>query len=340
MTKTKSSAATIRDVARQAGVSVATVSRYINHNAPVSAEVAARLETVMVELHYTPQANARSLATHRTHTLGLLMVDIAGDFFPPLLSGIEAVTYENGYDLLISSIREPERRRTFPLPVGPHNTDGLLVFADSLDAEGMQRFAASHFPLVLIHRSSPEGLIIPCVTVENKAASCTIVEHLIETHNRRRILFLQGPGEQEDSQWRELGYREALEKHNIPFDPALVAPGNFDRVIAYHSMQQLLARGVIFDAVFTGDDEAAVGALMALNEAGITVPDAVSVAGFDDQRMAPFLTPPLTTVRAPTEEVGRVAAQQLLSLIRTGQANPLTLLPTEIVIRCSCGCNS
>ncbi len=338
MTKTKSSSATIRDVARAAGVSVATVSRYLNQSAPVSDEVAVRLQAVMSDLGYAPHATARSLATHKTNTLGLTMTDISGDFFAPLISGIEAVTGAAGYDLLIASTRQLGPRRNFPPPVGPHNTDGLLVFTDSLDLSSLARLYEQNFPLILIHQSPPDGMDIPCVTVENKAASRALVSHLIEQHGCRRIVLLRGPQEQEDSLWREMGYRQALETHGLPYDPALIAPGEFDRYAAREAVLGLLAAGVAFDAVFSGDDEAALGVYIALAEAGKRIPADVAVVGFDDQRMSPYLTPPLTTVRAPTEEVGRSAAAQLIQRLRGQPVDSLTLLPTEIVLRGSCGC--
>jgi len=339
MTKTKSEAFTIRDVAREAGVSVATVSRFINQTAPVSEEVARRLQRVMEEYKYVPQATARNLATHQTHTIGLLLVDIRGDFFAPLLNGIEAVTAEAGYDLLISAARQPQYSRGLPSPLGPHNTDGVLVFADSLEEKGLREFYAGNFPTVLIHRKPPDGLEIPCVTVENKAASRKIVEHLIEAHGRSRIVFLQGPKEQEDASWREAGYRQALEMHQISYDPALVSSGEFDRATAQASIQKMIRKGIEFDGVFSGDDEAAVGVLAALAGAKLRVPEDVSVIGFDDQRMSPYLTPPLTTVRAPTEEVGREAARRLIGILRKSSEKPETvLLPTEIIFRRSCGC--
>jgi len=339
MTRASSSSVTIRDVADRAGVSVATVSRYLNRTTPVSADVAARLEQVLAELNYTPHATARKLATNKTNTLGLLLTDIGGDFFAPLLNGIEAVTAERDYDLLISSTRRPQGRQAASAPpLGPHNCDGLLIFANTLDKEPLSRFHAQGFPVVLIHYSPPDGLPIPCVTVENKAASCKIVEHLIEVHGRNRIVFLRGQEGQEDSYWREEGYRLALQKHGLPYDPDLVAPGEFERRIAARSIRRLLDSGIAFDGVFAGDDEAAVGVLAALQEAGRRVPQDVSVAGFDDQRMAPYLNPPLTTVRAPTEEVGRAAARVLLDRINDRPTPQLTLLPSEIVIRRSCGC--
>src|SRR5512135_1115049 len=175
----KSTHTTIRDVARQAGVSVATVSRFINHTAVVAPEVSSRLAKVMSEQKYVPRAAARNLATHRTNTLGLLLDAIHGDFFAPLLNGIEAASGEAGYDLLISTSGRPILRAEFSLPLGPHNTDGLLIFTNTLDNKGLTGLFELGLPVVLIHQSAPNGLNIPCVTVENKAASRKIVDHLI-----------------------------------------------------------------------------------------------------------------------------------------------------------------
>ena len=333
MTRSRGSSVTIRDVARQAGVSVATVSRFINQAAPVSPEVAARVQAAMVELKFVPHVSAQHLATHKTNALGLLVENLH-DYFTPLFNGIESVTNAAGFDLLISSSHHKE----FPLTLGPHNTDGLLVFWDSLSEASLRRAYEQSFPVVLIHQSPPDGLAIPCVTVENKAASQRLVDHLIAVHRRRRIVFLRGPENNEDSHWRETGYRHALGAHGLAFDAKLVSAGDYDRAAGEASIRNLLTAGVAFDAVFAADDETALGVLTALRTAGKRVPEEVSVAGFDDQRMSAYLTPPLTTVRAPTEEVGRQAAQQLVNLVRQKPAEPLTLLPTELVIRRSCGC--
>jgi DNA-binding LacI/PurR family transcriptional regulator len=329
---------TIDDVARQAGVSISTVSRVINRNVPVSDEVVTQVEAAMRQLKYVPRAAARNLAKRRSHTLGLLVSDLLGDFFGPLLSGMEDVATEHGYDLLISTAGRRGPHADLPRSLGSHNTDGLMVFAGILTDAGLANAQSLGLPLVLIHQTPGQSIAIPSVTIENKAASRDIVTHLIAAHGRRRIALLRGPLHNEDAYWREMGYREALATHGLPFDAALVAPGDFAREVAQASVARLTAAGVDFDAIFTGDDEAAVGALQALQAAGKRVPDDVAVVGFDDQRLAAVLSPPLTTVRAPTEEVGRAAARQLIRLIRTGQSDQLTLLPTEIVIRRSCGC--
>jgi LacI family transcriptional regulator len=331
---------TIDDVARRAGVSISTVSRVINRNVPVSEEVAARVQAAMAELKYAPRSAARNLASRKTNTLGLLLADIRGDFFAPLLSGVEAATSELGMDLLISTSGRRKPRSEFPRTLGPHNTDGLLIFTDSLGKVGIEYCLELAFPIVLIHQSMSDAMGVPCVTVENKAASRKIVEHLIEVHGRHQIVFLSGPPGNEDSYWREVGYQEALESHGITVDPRLIWRGDFDRTVARRSIDDLLRSGVEFDAVFAGDDEAAVGVLTALQDAGKRIPEDIAVVAFDDQRFSAYLNPPLTTVRSPTERVGYEAAQQLVRLIRTGQADLLTLLPTELVIRRSCGCQA
>jgi LacI family transcriptional regulator, galactose operon repressor len=342
MTRRPSSdSVTIRDVAKKAGVSVATVSRYINRNTPVSPKVAKRLDKVMTQLKYVPHAAARNLASRKTRVIGFLLTNIDNDFFAPLLNGAEQIVRKEGYNLLVATYHSDNRDSLAPA-IGPHNTDGLLVFADSLPDEELTKLHEGKFPMVLIHRTPPSSLPLPSVTVENKSATYRLVEHLILQHNKRRILFLRGPKQQEDSYWRETGYRAALEAHGIAFDEKLVLIGEFEREIAYAALNQFLNGGeqLTFDAVFAGDDNAAIGVINALTEHGYRVPENIPVIGFDDLRLSAFLTPPLTTVRAPTETVGRVAAEKLFGLLRNETADGVTLLPTEIIIRRSCGCNS
>lgn len=338
MTK-QTSSVTIRDVAQQAGVSVATVSRYLNQNTPVSEKLSQRIQKVMDELDYVPQATARHLALRRKNTIGLLLNNMHNHFFAPLLAGIEEIVREHGYNLLVATCR-PELRNGYQFPLGTHNTDGVLAFADSLSDKQISQFHDRQFPLVLIHKTPANGLNIPFVTVENKAATKKLVEHLITTHHCRRIILMRGPEKQEDSYWREVGYKAALAAHGIQFDEALTLSGSFERNIAYDSIKSFIAdpNHPQFDAIFAGDDDAAVGVYDALKEVGLRIPEDVKVVGFDDSHMAPFLTPPLTTVRAPTEEVGRSAARQLFCMLEGQTPEPVTLHPTKIVIRHSCGC--
>jgi DNA-binding LacI/PurR family transcriptional regulator len=329
--------ATIEDVARLAGVSIATVSRVVNGKSPVVPETAQRVMEAIRALNYVPRAAARILASKRTDTLGLIVPEISGEFFAPMLRGIEAAAGEAGFDLLVhtTAYKKPNTRRH---TLGEHNTDGLLVFTGSMEQAELERLQSIGFPVVFLHQTAPEGMNIPVVTVENKKGALLAVEHLIEAHGCRRILYLNGPDDNEDAGWRERGYRLALEKHGLPFDPALLAPGNFSSRRAEQTVREALANGLDFDAIFSGDDLAAVGAMSALREAGKRVPEDVKVIGFDDIPLARHLTPPLTTVHAPTEEVGRTATNLLVRLIRRESVEREILLATELTIRQSCGC--
>ena len=188
--------------------------------------------------------------------------------------------------------------------------------------------------------ASPPPLSIPSVTVENIEITHHLVEHLIRAHGKRRILFLRGPLYQEDSVRREVGYKSALAANGIPFDEKLVLNGEFERDIAFQVLNDFLSNGkrVAFDAVFTGDDDAAIGVLKALHLHNYRIPEDVAVIGFDDLGFAPFLNPPLTTVRAPTESVGRIAAERLFEILENQSSNGAVILPTEIIFRRSCGC--
>jgi LacI family transcriptional regulator len=338
MTKSSDdSPSNIRDVARLANVSVATISRFLNNPDVVSEDTRQRVKQAMVDLKYVPNAAARNLAHRKTNTLGLLLTDIRSDFFTPMLRGIEGITNEEDYRLLISTVGTKELPNS--LPLGPENTDGLIIFLDTLAEDQIRTLYSMRYPMVIIHHTPSPDLPIPVITIENKDAAYRLVSHLIETHNRRHIAYLKGPLNNEDSTWREIGYKTALADHQITFVPGWIGFGNFDRTQGYLSTKKMLAEHPEVDAIFAGDDETAVGVLRALHEFNIRVPQDISVVGFDDQILSPFLNPPLTTIHAPTEEVGIAATKLLIQLIRTGRADPITLLPTDLVIRQSCGCN-
>jgi DNA-binding LacI/PurR family transcriptional regulator len=286
MTRTTKSP-TISDVAERAGVSIATVSRVINGDTPVVEETAERVRIATAELRFVPRTAARTLASRKTNTIGLILSEIGGSFF-------------------------------------------LLLLKSSLELSELQRLHYVNFPVVLMRQSSPAELNIPVITIENKDGAEMLFNHLIEKHGRRQIIYMQGPEEHEDSQWRERGYREALEKHGIPFDPELVVVGGFDEEQAYASVQQILMDGIEFDAVFAGDDDAAIGVYRALKMARRAIPN--------DVQFARYISPALTTIRAPIEEVGRGAVRQLARLLNDQPAQALTLMPIEFIIRESCGC--
>jgi LacI family transcriptional regulator, galactose operon repressor len=331
-------APTISDVARKAKVSIATVSRVLNRNAPVAPDKAARVAKAIHELAFVPRSAARGLASHSTHALGLVLPEIGREFFLPLLRGIEAEARAAGYDLLIETTRTPDTARRSIGGLGEHNTDGLIIFTDSVESAELGRLHKKGFPMVLLHQSPPQGVNIPVVTIDNRTGARQLVDHLIEAHGCRRIAFLRGPVGNQDSEGRERGYRQALKSHEIPFDPMLVAYGGYDDNRAQAAVEQWLMDGLEVEAVFAGDDDAATGVMAALQRAGKRVPRDLAVVGFDDLYVSRHLNPPLTTVHSPIEEVGRQAVRQLAKLIGGEAGTVLTLLPTQLVVRNSCGC--
>ena len=195
MSEKKSQRATIDDVAREAGVSTATVSRVINKTVPVAPQTMERVLQAVKKLNYQPQAAARILASRKTNTLGLLIPEISGYFFLPIILGIESGAYENDYSLLIHTnfLAEDRAEGHMPVSLGEHNTDGLIVFAHSLSDDELTRLHATGLPIILLHQTPPTGVEIPNVTFENKMGFRRIVEHLIKEHGRRKIAFLAGP---------------------------------------------------------------------------------------------------------------------------------------------------
>lgn len=334
----KNQSSTIADVARLAGVSIATVSRVINGNTPVMPSTAERVQAAIKELNFVPRTAARVLASRRTNTIGLLLPEIGGWFFPSILRGIESAARQAGFDLLIHTVDVEYPLKTSRRALGMHNTDGLIVFTNSVDDEELSYLEQSGFPIVLLHQTPPDSLNIPVITIENKDGAQKLVDHLIEVHACRRIAFLRGPEGHEDSEWRERGYRESLEAHGIPFDESLIAVGGFDEAEADSAVAQWLVDGLEFDSIFAGDDDAALGVFTALQRARRRIPDDVAVVGFDDIPLSRFMSPPLTTVCAPTEQTGKDAVKQLVHLIHSEPAESITLLPTKLVIRKSCGC--
>lgn len=331
----KTASPTIADVAREAGVSISTVSRILNESPLVADETLEKVRWAIQRLGYLPQSAARNLALRRTNTLGVLLESVGSSFFASVVAGAEETAYADGFSLLIATpghILKGERPA-----LGPSNTDGLLIVSVQLKKSQFS-FYQEGYPIISLYQPAPRSLHIPLVSVENKKGAFKVVEHLIREHSMSRIAFLRGPKGNYDSFWREAGYRQAMRKYGLPVDEHLLGDGGFAYPGARATVLRWVRQGCLPQAIFAGNDDAALDVILTLYGSGVRVPQDVAVIGFDDSLMAPNMVPPLTTVRAPGIEVGREAARQLLHLIHTGESTPLTLLPTELVIRSSCGC--
>jgi LacI family transcriptional regulator len=327
---------TIDDVAREAGVSTATISRYLNDPEKVASRTRAVIAETVQRLQYQPNTAARVLASNTSTVIGLVVDEIGGEFFSPMLYGIEKATSQHNYDLLILSAHG--KAKVGDYPINEHNTAGLVVFTNSLPEAELRRLHRIGFPVVLLHRSSPADLNIPSVTVANHTGAREMTDYLIEQRGYRRIGFLAGPEDSEDAGARLQGYRDSMEAHGLGFSPSLIGLGGFSEQQAHETVTQWLRRGLQVDAIFAADDDSAIGAMSAIAERGLLVPQEIAVVGFDDTRLSRYLTPPLTTVRMPIEKAGRLAVEQLIQLIKTGSTEQQVVLPTELIIRASCGC--
>ncbi len=329
--------ATIDDVAQMVGVSISTVSRVINESGYYSEKTAKKVHRAIEKLNFKPQSSARGLASRRTNTLGLVVNNLKGSYLGPLLRGIDQKTRELGYNLLITT--QPPADEIYHV-LGDHNTDGLTIVADpGISNDVLLGYVQTKFPVVLMFRIPPEGISLPYVVAENVTSSYKLIKHLILKHNCRRIGYLRGPETEQDSSRREIGYRTALEEHGIEICPDLISYGGFDKETAEAAAKKWFTDGIRPDAIFTGDDESAVGVYKAIEDAGLKIPEDIAVVGFDDDYVATRLNPSLTTVHVPLDELGRKAVESLNQFIKTGQTTSNTIT-TKVVIRQSCGCKA
>ena len=331
---------TVEDVAHHAGVSTATVSRVLNKTDNVRPQTVARVQAAIEELGYVLHTSAQTLSSNnvKTGSIGIILPALSSSFLSALVESINLYAIENNYNLLtFATINQATIQDGTPLPLNENNTDGLLIFANKVDGRTLSYLHQRQFPVVLLYQSSPAGLDIPAITVQNKIGARAIVEHLIRDCGHRRIAFMAGPQGNEDSYWREQGYREALAAHNIPVDPALIGVGAFHDWIAKEQVEKWLAEAVQMDAIFAGDDTAAMAAIMTLQLAGKQVPEDIAVVGFNNDSLSNFINPPLTTVHVPTREIGRTAVKQLFRLINGEPADNIPPFKTELVVRQSCG---
>lgn len=338
-TPSSSKRVTVNDVSKLAEVSTATISRVLNQPDKVSEETTSRVMAAIEELNYIPNSSARVLAGGKTNTIGLVIPEIGSRSLLPLLSGIEAGAQETGYHLLIySTAKRTITGEELLKSLGSHNTDGLLIYVRSLNEKSLQRIHANGVPIVLLHQVPPKNLSVPYVTFQDKLAVKELVDHLIEVHSYKRIAFLRGPEGHDDSLSREMGYRESLKNHGIPFEENLVGYGGFNSRDAKETVASWIASGLDFDAIFCGDDMAALGAIQSIQEAGLKIPDDVAVAGFDDIDFGYNISPSLTTIRANFHEAGLQATDTLSKLINGNLVDSNFILPTKLIIRESCGC--
>jgi DNA-binding LacI/PurR family transcriptional regulator len=311
--------ATIRDVAKRAGVSVATVSLVLNNgdtNLPISESTKRRVHEAAKVLRYHPNSYAKALRTKKSYVVGILAFDIVDPYCAHVLRGAEDTLSESGYYPMISDLRNDEQKlHSYIRLFRERRVEGLLILASSLGVEDRLIFdlQAEKIPLVVIGREvdDPE---VPTVVTDNINGAYQATEYLIEL-GHRQFGFVLGPSDYVDSRQRWKGSQRALEEHGIRVSPDLLIEEReigWGPEAGYSSMKRLLQTSKKITAVVAFDDISAFGAIRAIYETGLRVPEDISVVGFDDLPVAAFYNPPLTTVQYSMVEMGRMGAQMLL----------------------------
>lgn len=334
---------TSQDVAELAGVSRTTVSFVLNDvpGAKISEETRQRVLDAARQLNYYPASAARSLASGRTNVIGLVLCQspnsiFADAFLPEVIRGLGEVSQEHGFRILLQSVEDVTWPEAYISLVREKYIDGLIVSGPRSDDAQLPQLAQEGFPIVLLGRLNEASFNF--VDVDNVGAARMATEHLINLGHQRIGLITNAPLQYTASRDRLRGYRLALEAHGLTYDDNLVRYGNFREESGYAAMTQLLKLAERPTAMFVACDLVAFGAMEAIKEQGLAIPEDIAVVGFDDVRLASYVDPPLTTVHLPAYRQGKRAADLVIRLIGGEDIEETqVLLKTELVIRESCG---
>lgn len=329
---------TISQVADRAGVSIQTVSRVLNNRPDVAPETRLRVQQIISELGYQPYAMARGLASKRTYALGLITLDFNDYSFTQIVTGAQSEIQQHGYFFMLGSTKcDPQQEPEYLRLLTERHVDGVLFAraGSEYDDEHLLNLQKGGVPIVTTGYYHP-GADFTAIDIDNVSGAKKATHCLIEA-GHRRIAMITGPEQIKSTIDRNQGFYTALGEANLNIDPDLVAGGDWTHRSGYYAMKSILEKHKSFCAVFAHNDRMAIGAIRALREAGLRVPQDVSIVGYDDIPEAEFADPPLTTVRQPMYEVGKLAARLLVQLIEDANSqHTQQLLDTELVIRSSC----
>jgi LacI family transcriptional regulator len=329
---------TLEDIAHLSGVSRSTVSRVLNTDVNVKEETRKKVQAIINSYNFQPNLAARGLATGRTNVIGVVIpasvsVIFTDPYFPLLLQGVSAVCNTREYSVMLW-LAEPEYERRMISRI-LHNglVDGVVIASIPMNDPMVESMIESRMPFVLVGRHPTVD--VNFLDVDNLKASQKATKHLVNL-GYKRIATITGPQNQVSGYDRYQGYLNALQESGIPIKPELVAEGNYTEESGYSTMQQLIKYKP--DAVFAASDMMAFGAMQALKEANLQIPEDVALVGFDDLPAASKTVPPLTTIRQPVFQMGSKAAEFLINLIDNGtNSTHEVIMGTELIVRESCG---
>ncbi|MBU7319870.1 LacI family DNA-binding transcriptional regulator [Paenibacillus oleatilyticus] len=323
---------TIKDIAKLAGVSHTTVSRALNDSPLINPETKERIKAIAGSMNYTPNYSARSLVLDRSYNLGLFFTTLhtgtSAGFLYEAIKGVNDVIKDD-YNLIVRGIDDYKSFHK----VNRKNFDGIIVMSQSESDQSFIEYASDkEIPLVVLNRPV-ESVQVMNFVPDDQSGAYRLTEYLVQ-QGHRHIAIIEGKQGFKSTQARRDGYREALRKHGITVPEAYYVSGNYDLESGHAAMSKLLELPDRPTAVFCCNDDMALGAVKAVTERGLSVPEDISVAGFDDHLFSAFMSPALTTVRRPIEELSRAGAEKLLKFIETKHSEKsVVLFHTELVIR-------
>jgi LacI family transcriptional regulator len=327
------------DVAELAGVSRSTVSFVFNQErqARIRPETQQKVREAANKLGYYPNASARALASNQSNTIGLIMTRspryIAADnFLPQIIGGLLDLVKQDRLGLLIEWVEPGQQIQTYLVLTRAKHIDGLILLTPRFDDPGLSALGELDVPCVLMGQIP--GCPLPYVDIDNRAAAMLAVNHLIELGHRQIACITNAATAYSSASQRLQGYQDSLTAAGISIDESLIRVADFDAASGYVQMKNLLAESPHFSAVFVASDNVALGALAAIHAAGLSVPEDISLVGFDDIPEAAYYNPKLTTVHTPAKEIAEESCQLLMQLMRgeTPQSYSIAL-PTQLIIR-------
>ena len=324
---------TMKDVARLAGVSVQTVSAVVNEKPGITDATRIRVLKAVDELGYTPFPYARSMRTRETRTIALVVSDIANPSFATMASAVEDFAHRLGYSVVVYNTHDdPDREATYIQRASQRWVDGMLFVSAQDQMTGLERLEALGIPSVAIDRI-PVGYEGPSVTLDNVTAGAMAAEHLLGL-GHTRIAHIAGPLRLRLARERVAGFERAVRSRGLDPSCCMHIEGNWECATGYEAMGQILELSPRPTAVFAANDRMAMGAMRAIFEAGLRIPDEVSVVGLDDIEMAQYQIPPLTTVRQSFAELGTRAVQLLLDMLKGEEPTETRIvLEPRLVVR-------
>jgi len=306
----------------------------LNDSPKISQTTKARVRKAALDLSYLPDGTARNLKKKRTDTIGVFLGDMSGPIYGELIHGIQEVLSKTDYDMIVCS-NHNGKVTTAQRTLSEKRVDGAIILTPFIDDEFILSMAATRAPIVVLDREL-RGRNVCSVLIDNEKGGFLATSHLIGL-GYGSIHYLSGPSKSQDEAKRFAGYRRALRENGIEFDSAWRIEGDFTEDSGYSGVKERIDRGEVPEALFCANDEMAIGAMMCLQEAGIVVPEKVSIVGFDDIRLSSYVRPRLTTIRRPILEMGLLAAHVLLKAIAGEDGGgPGVTLSVDLVERESC----